>query len=90
VDGPFDDGVASEAAGPSGILAEVWNALRVSELSVLEAVTLADLAAGRLPDGAGPDLGCRPNLTVAVPARPLVLSHLLPVGSRSRVSFSGS
>jgi DNA-binding IscR family transcriptional regulator len=50
VDGPFDDGVASEADGPTGILAEVWNALRVSELTVLEAVTLADLAAGRLPD----------------------------------------
>jgi Rrf2 family protein len=51
VDGPVEDGASSEAAGsPSGILAEVWNALRASELAVLEAVTLADLAAGRLPD----------------------------------------
>jgi Rrf2 family protein len=51
VDGPFDDGPPPEAGdGPSGILSEVWNALRVSELAVLEAVTLADLAAGRLPD----------------------------------------
>jgi Rrf2 family protein len=39
LDGPFDDNAQSEAAdGPSGILAEVWNALRVSELAVLEAV----------------------------------------------------
>ncbi len=48
---PLAEGARSETpVRTSGILAEVWNALRASELAVLEAVTLADLAAGRLPD----------------------------------------
>jgi Rrf2 family protein len=36
--------------GPAAPLIEVWMAVRTSLRSVLEAVTLADLVAGRLPD----------------------------------------
>lgn len=51
VDGPMVGGAPVPAdAGAGSVLAEVWNALRASELAVLEAVTLADLAAHRLPD----------------------------------------
>jgi Rrf2 family protein len=39
-----------EYAGPARHLREVWMAVRASLRSVLEVVTLADLAAGRLPD----------------------------------------
>jgi len=40
---------ALEYAGPAERLREVWIALRASLRSVLEQVTLADLAAGDLP-----------------------------------------
>jgi Rrf2 family protein len=39
-----------EYAGAAASLREVWIAVRANLRSVLEAVTLADLAAGRLPD----------------------------------------
>lgn len=39
-----------EYAGAAEPLRDVWIAVRASMRSVLEAVTLADLAAGRLPD----------------------------------------
>ena len=50
VEGPFSAGGGVTAA-PSGGLGEVWAALRASERAVLESVTLADLAAGSLPEG---------------------------------------
>jgi Rrf2 family protein len=52
VDGPFGADPTETPGDESraGILGEVWNALRASELAVLEAVTLADLAAGHLPE----------------------------------------
>jgi Rrf2 family protein len=37
-------------AGPTAALTDVWRALRASMRSVLEATTLADVAAGALPD----------------------------------------
>jgi Rrf2 family protein len=55
VDGPLA-GVRGEPpedveyAGPAARLREVWVAVRASLRSVLEVVTLADLASGRLPD----------------------------------------
>jgi Rrf2 family protein len=39
-----------EYAGPAAPLRDVWIAVRASLRSVLETVTVADLAAGRLPD----------------------------------------
>jgi Rrf2 family protein len=39
-----------EYAGPAAALREVWIAVRANLRAVLEVVTLADLAAGRLPD----------------------------------------
>ena len=55
VDGPLanvrgerPDGVAY--AGAAGQLQDVWLAVRTNLRAVLETVTLADLAAGRLPD----------------------------------------
>jgi len=55
VDGPLanvrgerPDGVAY--AGAAGPLQDVWLAVRTNLRAVLETVTLADLAAGRLPD----------------------------------------
>ena len=39
-----------EYAGPAKSLSEVWIAVRASLRSVLETTTIADLAAGRLPD----------------------------------------
>jgi DNA-binding IscR family transcriptional regulator len=39
-----------EYAGPAESLVDVWIALRASLRSVLDAVTLADIAAGTLPD----------------------------------------
>ena len=39
-----------EYAGPAASLREVWVAVRANLRSVLETVTVADLAAGRLPD----------------------------------------
>ena len=39
-----------EYAGPAEALREVWIAVRGNLRAVLETVTLADLAAGRLPD----------------------------------------
>ena len=39
-----------EYVGPAGSLQQVWVAVRANLRAVLEAVTLADLAAGRLPD----------------------------------------
>jgi Rrf2 family protein len=41
---------AVEYAGSAGVLREVWIAVRASLRSVLESVTLADLAEGRLPE----------------------------------------
>jgi len=61
VEGPFSAGGGAVAPpAPSGgaggrvrgfALQEVWAALRASERAVLESVTLADLAAGTLPEG---------------------------------------
>jgi Rrf2 family protein len=58
VEGPFAAGGGPE--GPGGAagarrggreaLRAVWAALRANERAILESVTLADLAAGRLPD----------------------------------------
>jgi len=39
-----------EYAGPAASLRDVWIAVRANLRAVLEVVTLADLAAGRLPD----------------------------------------
>jgi len=39
-----------EYAGPAASLREVWIAVRANLRAVLEVVTLADLASGRLPD----------------------------------------
>jgi Rrf2 family protein len=39
-----------EYAGAAGLLQDVWLAVRTNLRAVLETVTLADLAAGRLPD----------------------------------------
>jgi Rrf2 family protein len=54
VEGPLAavQGIRPEAltgTGAAGVLPDVWIAVRASLRSVLEAVTLADLAAGRLP-----------------------------------------
>jgi Rrf2 family protein len=54
IDGPLADvhGVSPELFGPPGVAAptrELWIALRAALRSVLEKVTIADLAAGRLP-----------------------------------------
>jgi Rrf2 family protein len=56
VEGPLADvrGIAPEDArygGSAARLQEVWIALRANTRAVLEAVTLADLAEGRLPLG---------------------------------------
>jgi DNA-binding IscR family transcriptional regulator len=40
----------SNYGGPAAPLREVWVAVRATLRSVLETVTLADLAAGHLPD----------------------------------------
>jgi DNA-binding IscR family transcriptional regulator len=40
-----------EYRGSSATLRQVWVALRASMRTVLEAVTLADIATGDLPDG---------------------------------------
>jgi Rrf2 family protein len=58
VDGPLANvrGAPPETltyTGPAAPLREVWVALRASLRSVLEAVTLADLITGRLPDHVG-------------------------------------
>jgi DNA-binding IscR family transcriptional regulator len=55
VEGPLADvrGAPPEAldyAGPAAPLREVWVATRANLRAVLEAVTIGDLAAGRLPD----------------------------------------
>ncbi|HYT40012.1 MAG TPA: Rrf2 family transcriptional regulator [Acidimicrobiia bacterium] len=56
VEGPFAAGGGPEAApgavrpGGRDTLRAVWSVLRANERAVLESVTLADLAAGRLPD----------------------------------------
>ena len=55
VEGPFAAGGGPDAPGASGggrrePLRAVWAALRANERAILESVTLADLAAGRLPD----------------------------------------
>ena len=57
VEGPYAAGGGPEAsAGPSSrrggndTLRAVWAVLRANERAVLESVTLADLAGGRLPD----------------------------------------
>ncbi|GLZ78984.1 hypothetical protein Afil01_37910 [Actinorhabdospora filicis] len=36
--------------GPAAALQDVWIALRASEREILEAVSVADVAEGRLPD----------------------------------------
>ena len=64
VDGPFEaDPSDGTIASSGGILAEVWNALRASEVAVLEAVTLADLAAGHLPESVRTLLVVTPEFT---------------------------
>ncbi len=50
VEGPFAAGGGTDPAGPDNTLRRVWALVRANERAVLEAVTLADLAAGRLPD----------------------------------------
>jgi Rrf2 family protein len=54
IDGPLADvhGLSPEVFGPPGVAAptrELWIALRAALRSVLEKVTIADLAAGTLP-----------------------------------------
>ena len=44
-----------EYAGAAEPLRDVWIAVRANLRAVLETVTLADLAAGKLPDNVGPD-----------------------------------
>jgi Rrf2 family protein len=56
VDGPLADvhGLAPEAVeydGSLAVLQEIWIAVRANLRAVLEAVTIADLVAGRLPEG---------------------------------------
>jgi Rrf2 family protein len=58
VEGPFAAGGGPDAPPPPAVnarrggeaLREVWAVLRANERAVLESVTLADLAAGRLPE----------------------------------------
>jgi len=55
IDGPLADvhGMSPEVFGPPGVAAptkELWIAVRAALRSVMERVTIADLAAGRLPD----------------------------------------
>ena len=59
VEGPFAAGGGSETARPDTVLRAVWSVLRANERAVLEAVTLADLASGRLPDMSA--MGGRPQ-----------------------------
>jgi Rrf2 family protein len=42
-----------EYSGPAAPLQEVWIAMRANLRAVLDAVTLADVASGRLPDAVG-------------------------------------
>jgi Rrf2 family protein len=56
IDGPLADvhGVSPELFGPPGVAAptrELWIAVRAALRSVMEQVTIADLAAGTLPSG---------------------------------------
>jgi Rrf2 family protein len=62
VEGPFAAGGGPDASpaaagaqqrGGCDALRAVWAALRANERAILESVTLADLAAGRLPDMTG-------------------------------------
>lgn len=58
IDGPLasvrDIGLADlRYSGPTVALADVWRALRASMRSVLEETTLADVAAGALPEHVG-------------------------------------
>ena len=59
VEGPFAAGGGPDAPSPSPVvnarrsgeaLRAVWAVLRANERAILELVTLADLAAGRLPE----------------------------------------
>ena len=53
VEGPFAAGGGPDQEGPrrtNGALRAVWSVLRANERAVLESVTLADLASGRLPE----------------------------------------
>jgi len=50
VEGPLAAGGGPERADPDNLLRAVWALLRANERAVLEAVTVADLASGRLPD----------------------------------------
>ena len=50
VEGPFAAGGGPDTPAPDSTLRAVWALVRANERKVLEAVTLADLAAGRLPD----------------------------------------
>jgi Rrf2 family protein len=56
VEGPFAAGggpdvlAADDRRSGRGALRAVWSVVRANERAVLESVTLADLAAGRLPD----------------------------------------
>jgi hypothetical protein len=53
VEGPFAAGGGPDQEGPRRTnipLRAVWSVLRANERAVLESVTLADLASGRLPE----------------------------------------
>ncbi|HEV7534126.1 MAG TPA: Rrf2 family transcriptional regulator [Acidimicrobiia bacterium] len=50
VEGPFAAGGGPDTPALDNALRAVWALVRANERAVLEAVTLADLAAGRLPD----------------------------------------
>ena len=50
VEGPFAAGGGPDSPAPDNTLRRVWAVVRANERAVLEAVTLADLVAGRLPD----------------------------------------
>ena len=58
IDGPLasvrDIGLGDlRYSGPTAVLTDVWRALRASMRSVLEQTSLADVAAGELPDHVG-------------------------------------
>ena len=50
VEGPFAAGGGPDTPATDTTLRRVWAVVRANERAVLEAVTVADLAAGRLPD----------------------------------------
>jgi Rrf2 family protein len=50
VEGPYAAGGGVDTPAPDTTLRAVWALVRANERKLLEGITLADLAAGRLPD----------------------------------------